>query len=95
MKGLFFFESVGVPEGSPELGKGNSGWVPSPPIVVASLHHLAPPEVSIASFSLFLVKYLDFGGLRFFRICLYDFLGFCLNIMFSVLPLLFLPFSGV
>ena len=31
MKGLFFFffESVGVPEGSPELGKGNSGWVPS------------------------------------------------------------------
>ena len=30
MKGLFFFESVGVPEGSPELGKGNSSWVPSP-----------------------------------------------------------------
>ena len=30
MKGLcFFFEPVGVPEGSPELGKGNSGWVPS------------------------------------------------------------------
>ena len=29
MKGLFFFESVGVPGGSPELGKGNSGWVPS------------------------------------------------------------------
>ena len=29
MKGLFFFESVGVPEGSPELGKENSGWVPS------------------------------------------------------------------
>ena len=24
MKGLFFFESVGVPGGSPELGKGNS-----------------------------------------------------------------------
>ena len=30
MKGLFFFKSVGVPGGSPELGKGNSGWVPSP-----------------------------------------------------------------
>ena len=29
MKGLFFFESVGVPGGSPELGKGNLGWVPS------------------------------------------------------------------
>ena len=29
MKGLFFFESVGVPGGSPELGKGNPGWVPS------------------------------------------------------------------
>ena len=29
MKGLFFFKSVGVPGGSPELGKGNSGWVPS------------------------------------------------------------------
>ena len=29
MKGLFFFESIGVPEGSPELGNGNSGWVPS------------------------------------------------------------------
>ena len=29
MKGLFFFESVGVPGGSPELEKGNSGWVPS------------------------------------------------------------------
>ena len=29
MKGLFFFESVGVPRGSPELGKGNPGWVPS------------------------------------------------------------------
>ena len=29
MKGLFFFESVGVPGGSPELGKGNSGWIPS------------------------------------------------------------------
>ena len=29
IKGLFFFESVGVLEGSPELGKGNSGWVPS------------------------------------------------------------------
>ena len=30
MKGLFFFfESVGVPEGSPELEKGNPGWVPS------------------------------------------------------------------
>ena len=30
MKGFFFFfESVGVPGGSPELGKGNSGWVPS------------------------------------------------------------------
>ena len=28
MKG-FFFKSVGVPGGSPELGKGNSGWVPS------------------------------------------------------------------
>ena len=27
MKGLFFFESVGVPGGSPELGKGNLGWV--------------------------------------------------------------------
>ena len=25
----FFFESVGVPGGSPELRKGNSGWVPS------------------------------------------------------------------
>ena len=23
----FFFESVGEPGGSPELGKGNSGWV--------------------------------------------------------------------
>ena len=29
MKGFFFFESVGVPGGSLELGKGNSGWVPS------------------------------------------------------------------
>ena len=29
MKG-FFFKSVGVLGGSPELGKGNSGWVPSP-----------------------------------------------------------------
>ena len=29
MKGFFFFESVGVPGGSPELGKGNSSWVPS------------------------------------------------------------------
>ena len=29
MKGLFFFESVGVPEGSLELEKGNPGWVPS------------------------------------------------------------------
>ena len=30
MKGLFFFfESVGVPGGSSELGQGNSGWVPS------------------------------------------------------------------
>ena len=29
MKGLFFFESVGVSGGSPELGKGNSSWVPS------------------------------------------------------------------
>ena len=28
MKG-FFFKSVGVPGGSPELGKGNPGWVPS------------------------------------------------------------------
>ena len=28
MKG-FFFESVEVLGGSPELGKGNSGWVPS------------------------------------------------------------------
>ena len=28
MKGLFFFESVGVPRGSPELGKGNLGWGP-------------------------------------------------------------------
>ena len=28
MKG-FFFKFVGVPGGSPELGKGNSGWVPS------------------------------------------------------------------
>ena len=26
MKG-FFFESVGVPGGSPELDKGNSSWV--------------------------------------------------------------------
>ena len=26
---VFFFESVGVPGGSPELGNGNSGWVPS------------------------------------------------------------------
>ena len=26
---IFFFESVGVPGGSPELRKGNSGWVPS------------------------------------------------------------------
>ena len=29
MKGLFFFESVEVPGGSPELGKGNPGWVTS------------------------------------------------------------------
>ena len=31
MKGLFFFffESVGVAGGSPELGIGNPGWVPS------------------------------------------------------------------
>ena len=29
MKGLFFFEFVGVPGGSPELEKGNSDWVPS------------------------------------------------------------------
>ena len=28
MKG-FFFKSVGVPGESPELGKGNPGWVPS------------------------------------------------------------------
>ena len=28
MKGLYFFESVGVPEGSLELGKGNSGLLP-------------------------------------------------------------------
>ena len=28
MKG-FFFKSVGVPGGSPELGKGNPGWIPS------------------------------------------------------------------
>ena len=28
MKGLFFFKSVGVPGGSPELEKGNPGWVP-------------------------------------------------------------------
>ena len=35
MKGLFFFsESVGVPGGSPELRKGNSGWVPS----ISKLH---------------------------------------------------------
>ena len=26
---IFFFESVGVPGGFPELRKGNSGWVPS------------------------------------------------------------------
>ena len=26
---FFFFESVGVPGGSPELEKGNPGWVPS------------------------------------------------------------------
>ena len=25
----FFFELVGVSEGSPGLGKGNPGWVPS------------------------------------------------------------------
>ena len=28
MKG-FFFKSVGVPRGSPELGKGIPAWVPS------------------------------------------------------------------
>ena len=33
---LFFFESVGVPGGSPELGKGNSGWVPSCPFLYGS-----------------------------------------------------------
>ena len=32
MKG-FFFESVGVPGGSPKLGKGNSDWVPSAVVV--------------------------------------------------------------
>ena len=30
----FFFESVGVPEGSTELGKGNLGWVPLGEIIV-------------------------------------------------------------
>ena len=29
MKGFFFFKSVRVPGGSPELGKENPGWVPS------------------------------------------------------------------
>ena len=29
MKGFFFFEFVGVLGGSPGLGKGNPGWVPS------------------------------------------------------------------
>ena len=34
MKGFFFFKSVGVPGGSPELRKGNSGWVPSLSVTV-------------------------------------------------------------
>ena len=41
MKGLFFFESLGVPGGSPELGKGNSGWVPSPLHYITSTRILA------------------------------------------------------
>ena len=36
MKGLFFFESVAVPGGSPELEKGNSGWVPSTTMLISS-----------------------------------------------------------
>ena len=37
MKGFFFFKSVGVPRGSPELGKGNPGWVPSVQVKQKSL----------------------------------------------------------
>ena len=38
MKGLFFFESVGVPGGSPELEKGNSGWVPSQVVLILYIY---------------------------------------------------------
>ena len=34
MKGLFFFEFVGLPGGSPKLGKGNPGWVPSQALLI-------------------------------------------------------------
>ena len=34
----FFFESVGVPGGSPGLGKGNPGWVPSDNLFGFVLH---------------------------------------------------------
>ena len=33
MKG-FYFKSVEVPGGSPELGKGNLGWVPSVDMII-------------------------------------------------------------
>ena len=48
MKGLFFifFESVGVPGGSPELGKGNLGWVPSLHLLqILQRSHGFPPRV--------------------------------------------------
>ena len=37
MKGFFFFESVGVPGGSLELRKENSGWVPLVQLMVDPL----------------------------------------------------------
>ena len=43
---LFFFESVGVLGGSPELGKGNSGWVPlvTVPFKAQFIGSLGEPE---------------------------------------------------
>ena len=50
-----FFESVGVPEGSPELGKGNSGWVPS---VVHKIDYRRVFTIYIGGLSTIKNKYL-------------------------------------
>ena len=42
---IFFLESIGVSGGSPELRKGNSGWVPS--------HGVQSLETTLPKFSTF------------------------------------------